>query len=87
MYRTAVKKIFIYAGAAALLVMAACGPPGPALGLGPALGPFVGFVLLLALLLGGAWVVKSAPRSPDGQTIERRSSETGRSLRDRLFPG
>jgi len=87
MSRAAVKKIFIYTGAAVLLVTAACGPPGPALGLGPALDPFVGFVLLLAILLGGAWVVRSAARSQDGQAIERRMNETGRSLRDRLFPG
>jgi hypothetical protein len=53
----------------------------------PALDPFFGFVLLLALLLGGAWVVRSLARSPDGQAIERRMSETGRSLRDRLFSG
>lgn len=87
MHRADVRKIFIYAGTAALFVMAACGPPGPPFGLGPALDPFIGLLFLLALLLGGAWVVKSAARSPDGQTIERRISETGRSLRDRLFPG
>src|SRR5579875_397866 len=69
MYRAAVKKIFIYAGAATLLSMTACGPAGPLVGLGPALDSFVGFLFLLALFLGGAWVVRSAARSPDGQAI------------------
>jgi hypothetical protein len=85
MHRAAVKHIFIYAGAAALVVMAACGPPGPALGLGPVLDPFVGFGLLLALLLGGGWVVRSAARSPDGQAIERRISETSAILARSTF--
>ncbi len=81
------KKIFIYAGAAALLIMTASGPASPLFDLGPALDPFVGFLLLLALFSGGAWVVKSAVRSQDGQAIDRPISETGRSLRDRLFRG
>ena len=49
MHRAVLKKIFIYAGAAALLMMTAFGPAGPVEGLDPALDPFVGFVLLLAL--------------------------------------
>ena len=77
----------LYAAVILLLILAACGPAGPVLGLGPALDPFVGLVLLLALALGGFWVVKTAVRSPAGQAIERQVSETGQAVRDHFRAG
>jgi len=77
----------LYVAVMLLLILAACGPAGPALGLGPALDPIVGLVLLLALVFGGFWVVKSAVRSPAGQAIERQLSGTGQAVRDQFRAG
>jgi len=77
----------LWFGAVLVLISAACGPVGPALGLGPALDPFVGLILLVALVLGAGWLVKSAVRSPAGQAIERQFSETGQVVRDRFYAG
>jgi len=85
MHPAAVKKVFICVAIAALIVTVACGPAGPALGLGPALDPFIGIVLLLAVLLGGSWVLKSVAHSPGGQAIEKRVCEKARSWGDWLF--
>jgi hypothetical protein len=46
------KSAALWFGAVLVLISAACGPVGPALGLGPALDPFVGLILLVALVLG-----------------------------------
>ena len=80
------KSAALWFGAVLVLISAACGPVGPALGLGPALDPFVGLILLVALVLGAGWLVKSAVRSPAGQAIERQFSETGQAVRDRFMP-
>src|SRR5438876_693280 len=69
-------------GVLLLLTLAACGPAGPVFGLGPALDPMFGTVLLIATICGGLWLVKSVVRSPTGQAIERQTSKTGQSLRD-----
>lgn len=74
----------LFVGVLLLLTLAACGPAGPALGLGPALDPIFGTVLLIVIVAGGLWAVKSVVQSPAGQTIERQVSKTGRSLRDHL---
>src|ERR1700691_2468561 len=70
------KSAALWFGAVLILISAACGPVGPALGLGPALDPFAGLILLAALVLGGGWVVNSVVRSPAGQSIKRQFSET-----------
>ena len=56
------KSAALWSGAVLLLISTACGPVGPALGLGPALNPFVGLILLVALVPGGGRLVKSAVR-------------------------
>ena len=81
------KSAALWFGAVLVLISAACGPVRPALGLGPALDPFVGLILLVALVLGAGWLVKSAVRSPAGQAIERQFSETGQAVRDRFDAG
>jgi uncharacterized membrane protein len=81
------KHAALWLGAVLVLISAACGPVGPGLGLGPALDPLVGLILLVALVLGGGWLVKSAVRSPAGQAIERQFSEAGQAVRDRLHAG
>jgi hypothetical protein len=81
------KRAALCLGAALILISAACGPVGPALGLGPALDPFAGLILLAALVLGGGWVVNSVVRSPAGQAIKRQSSETEQAVRDRVHVG
>ena len=78
-------------GAGLVLILAGCGPVGPALGpvlgLGPVLDPLVGLALLVALVLAGVWVVKSAVRSRAGQAVERQFSETEQAVRDRCRAG
>jgi hypothetical protein len=81
------KRGAFWVGAALVLISAACGPVGPAFGLGPALDPFAGLLLLVALVLGGGWIVNSAVRSPAGQAIKRQFSETERAVRDRFRAG
>ena len=74
------KNVAIWLAVVAALILAACVPAGPALGLGPALDPFVGGVLLVALVCGGLWAVKSVVRSPAGQAVERQLSESGHAI-------
>jgi hypothetical protein len=69
-------------GVPLLLILAACGPAGPAIGLGPAIDPIIGTILLIAIIVGGLWAVKSVARSPVGRAIERQVSKTGQSLRN-----
>jgi hypothetical protein len=64
-----------------LVVLTGCGP-GPALGLGPALDPVVSLILVVALMVGGYWVVRSAANSPTVQAIGKQISATGGSVRD-----
>jgi type VI protein secretion system component VasK len=64
-----------------LIVLTGCGP-GPALGLGPALDPLVSVVLVIALIIGGYWVVKSAANSPTVHAIGKQFSATEKSVRD-----
>jgi len=64
-----------------LVFLVACGP-GPGLGLGPVLDPFMSVVLVAALVVGGYWVVRSAGNSPTVQAISKRVSATGESVRD-----
>ena len=78
------KTAAFWLGTTLVLISAACGPAGPALGLGPALDPFAGLILLVALVLGGGWVVKTASRSSAGQAIEKQVVETGQAVRDRF---
>jgi hypothetical protein len=75
-----IKSVAIWVTVAVALLLAACIPAGPVLGLGPALDPFVGPVLLVALVLGGLWTVKSVVRSPAGQAAERHLSEAGQAI-------
>jgi len=75
-----IKNVAIWLTVIAALILAACVPAGPALGLGPALDPFVGGVLLVALVCGGLWAVKSVVRSPAGQAVERQFSESGQAI-------
>jgi len=77
-------KIALYLTTILLLILPACGPAGPVLGLGPTLDPPAALILLIALVFGGFWVVKSAFQSPSGQAIERRIVETGQSVLDQF---
>jgi hypothetical protein len=74
----------VYLSALFMLILAACGPASLAPGLGPPLDPLVGWVLLVALVCGGLWVVKIAVRSPTGQAVERTISEASQSIRNQL---
>jgi uncharacterized membrane protein len=81
------KSAALWIGVILVVILAACGPVGPALGLGPALDPFVGLIMLVALVLGGGWLVKSVVRSPAGQAIQRQFSETRQAVRNRVHVG
>lgn len=70
-----------------VLVLAACGPGGPVLGLGPVLDQFVGLLLLVVLVGGGFWVVKTASRSSAGQAIVREVSAAEQKVRDHFDSG
>ncbi|MGA8599253.1 MAG: hypothetical protein WB676_31425 [Bryobacteraceae bacterium] len=72
---------------AALLVLSACGPPGPVFGLGPVLDHLVGLLLVVALVAGGVWGVRTASRSAAGQAIARRVSGAEEHMRDHFNSG
>jgi uncharacterized membrane protein len=64
-----------------IITLTGCGP-GPALGLGPALDPTVSLVLVVALIVGGCWVVQSAANSPTVQAIGKQMSTIGKNVRE-----
>lgn len=64
-----------------IITLTGCGP-GPALGLGPALDPIVSLVLVVALIVGGCWIVRSATNSPTVQAIGKQMSMIGKNLRE-----
>lgn len=65
-----------------ILLLAACGPAGPIIGLGPVLDQLVGLLLLVALIVGGFWAARSATRSSAGQAIVREFSGAEQRVRD-----
>lgn len=70
------KSAALWFGAVLVLISAACGPVGPALGLGPALDPFVGLILLVALVLERAgWSNRRSDHQPG-----KRSKDSFRKL-------
>lgn len=70
-----------------VLGLTACGPADPVLGLGPVLDQFVGLLLVVALVVGGFWVVRAAGRSPTGRAIVREVSGAEQRVRDHFDSG
>jgi uncharacterized membrane protein len=68
-------------------LLAACGPAGPALGLGPPFDQLVGLVLIMFLFVGGYWAVKSFAASPTGHAVIKDVSAAQETLRERDVRG
>jgi uncharacterized membrane protein len=63
-----------------IITLSGCGP-GPALGLGPA-DPIASLILIVVLIVGGFWVVRSAAKSPTMQTLGKQVSMIGKDKRE-----
>ena len=68
-------------------LLAACGPAGPALGLGPPFDQLAGLVFIIVLFVGGYWAVKSFAASPTGHAVIKDVSAAQETLRERYVHG
>ncbi len=69
------------------LLLTACGPAGPALGLGPAFDQLAGLVFIIVLFVGGYWAVKSSATSPTGHAMLKDVTSAQETLRERYVHG
>jgi uncharacterized membrane protein len=76
----AVKSKTLLACACVAITLTGCAP-GPAFGLGPA-DPIASLVFVVAVIVGGFWVVRSATTSPRMQTFGKQISMIGKDKRE-----